>query len=69
MTNLTVIMHVTVSAVAMDATVSSSNFKFLSLTDAHFSKKTFKGIMPSLHFITFVNILPKLRYFVGRNYI
>ena len=32
-------------------------------------KKTFKGIMSSFHFTTFVNILPKLRYFVGRNYI
>ena len=54
-----VIMYVTVSVVAMNVTVSSSNFIFLCLTP------TFH----SLHFTTFVNILPKLRYFEGRNYI
>ena len=59
MTISIVIMHVTVSVVAMYVTVSSSNFIFLCLTP------TFH----SLHFTTFVNILPKLRYFVGRNYI
>ena len=32
-----VIMHVTVSAVAMYVTVSSSNFIFLCLTDTYFS--------------------------------
>ena len=31
-------------------------------------QKTFKGIISGLHFTTFVNILPKLRYFEGRNY-
>ena len=30
-------------------------------------QKTFKGIKSGLHFTTFVNILPKLRYFEGRN--
>ena len=30
-------------------------------------QKTFKGIISGLHFTTFVNILPKLRYFEGRN--
>ena len=32
-------------------------------------RKTFKGILSGLHFTTFVNILPKLRYFEGINYI
>ena len=30
-------------------------------------QKTFKGIISGLHFTTFVNILPKLRYFEGKN--
>ena len=30
-------------------------------------QKTFKGIMSGLHFTTFVNILPKLRYYEARN--
>ena len=30
-------------------------------------QKTFTGIILGLHFTTFVNILPKLRYFEGRN--
>ena len=30
-------------------------------------QKTFKGIRSGLHFTTFVNILPKLQYFEGRN--
>ena len=30
-------------------------------------QKRFKGIISGLHFTTFVNILPKLRYFEGRN--
>ena len=67
-----VIMLVAVSAVAMYVTVSSSNFIFLSQLTPTFhkiDKKTFKGIISCLHFTTFVNILPKLRYFVGRNYI
>ena len=37
MTISSVIMQVTVSAVAMYVAVSSSNFIFLSLTDTHFS--------------------------------
>ena len=32
-------------------------------------QKTFKSIISGLHFTTFVNILPKLRSFEGRNYI
>ena len=32
-------------------------------------RKIFKGIISSFHFTTSVNILPKLRYFKGRNYI
>ena len=30
-------------------------------------QKTYKGIISSLHFSTFLNILPKLRYFEGKN--
>ena len=37
---------------------------FIKLTRKHF-----KGIISGLHFTTFVNILPKLKYFEGRNYI
>ena len=50
-----------------NVTASSSNFIFLS-SDWHW-QKTFKGIISSLHFTTLINILPKLRYFVGRIYI
>ena len=45
------------------------SFFQLTLTFHKIGKETFKGIMSSLHFTTFVNILPKLRYFVGRNHI
>ena len=31
-------------------------------------QKTFESIVSGLHFNTFVNILPKLRYFEGKNY-
>ena len=47
------------------------SYSFLSLT-ASFHKidqKTFKDIISVLHLTTFVNILPKLRYFEGRNFI
>ena len=67
-----VIMQVTLSFIAMQVTVSSNNFIFISLLTASFHKidqKTFKGIISGLHFTTFVNILPKLRHFEGRNYI
>ena len=63
-------LQVTVSIVAIYVTVLSINFIFISLTPT-FHKidgKTFPGIISSLHFTT-VNILPKLRDFVGRNYI
>ena len=71
MTISIVIMHVAVSVLAMYVTASSSNFIFLSLTSIFhkFDQKTFNGIIPSLHFTTLVNILPKSRYFVGRIYI
>ena len=55
-------------------TLSSKISIFLSLTGTHplfkkLNRKTFKGIISGLHLTTFVNILPKLRYFEGRNYI
>ena len=53
--------------------VSSSNFIFLSLTHTfdqiNKKKKHLKGILSVVHFNTFLNILPTLRYFEGRNYI
>ena len=66
-----VIMQVTVSVVAMYLTVRSSNFIFLSLTPTFhkIDQETIKGIISSLHFTDFDNILPKLRCFVGRDYI
>ena len=72
MTISIVIMQVAISLAAMYVTASSSNFIFLSPTGILFHKidqKTFKGITSSLHFTTLANILPKLRYFVGRIYI
>ena len=71
MTVSSVIVQVTVSVVAIYVTVSSSNLIFFSLTPTFLKiyKKMFKDIISSLHFTTFVNILPKLRYFVGGNYI
>ena len=70
MTISIVIILVTVSVVAMYVSVLSSNFIFLSLVATfHKIDKKIKGIISSLHFTTFINILPKLRYFVGRNYI
>ena len=50
-------------------TVSSNNFIFLSLTVSFhkIDQKAFKSVISGLHFTTFVNILPKLRYFEGRN--
>ena len=68
-------MQVTVSAAvaAMYVTVSSSNFIFLSLTDTHYSQNWPENIRgqkaSNLHLTTLVNILPKVRYFVGRIYI
>ena len=71
MTISIIIMQVAVSIVAMYVTASSGNFTFLSLTSIlhKIDQKSFKGIISSLHFTTLVNILPKLRYFVGRIYI
>ena len=70
MTISIVVMQVTVSVVAMYVTVSSSKFIFLSLIPIFhkIDQKASEGIS-NLHFITLVNILPKLRYFVGRMYI
>ena len=64
-------MQVTVSVMAMQVTLSSNNFIFLSLTPTFLKidRKTFKGIISCLHITTFVNILSKLRYFKGRNYL
>ena len=45
-------------------TVSSKNFIFLSLTDSLFSKRHYIRL-----FTTFLNILQKLIYSEGRNYI
>ena len=63
-------MQVIVSVIAMLVTLSSNNFKFLSLTPTFYKidRKIFKDIISGLHFTTFVNTLPKLRYFEGRNY-
>ena len=73
MTISIVVMQVTVSVVAMYVTVSSSNFTFLSLIPIFhkIDQKVSEGIRhyQNLHFTTLVNILPKLRYFVGRIYI
>ena len=46
-------------------TVSSNNFIFLSMTPSFhkIDHRTFNGIISGLLFTTFVNILPKLRYF------
>ena len=40
---------------------------YLTVSLHKIDQKTFKSIISSLHFTTFVNILPKLRYFEGRN--
>ena len=59
-----------VTGMLVDLSVTSSNFIFRSLTDSLFHKidqKTFKSVISGLHFTTFLNILPKLRYFEGRN--
>ena len=71
-----VIMQVTVSVIAMYVTVSSSNFIYIPFTNwsSFFIELTrqhqkAEGIISNLHFTTLVNILPKLRYFVGRIYI
>ena len=73
MINSIVIIQVAVSVVAIDVTVSSSNFVFLSLeltpTFHKIDWKTFKDIISSLHLTTFVNILSRLRYFLCRNYV
>ena len=71
MTISIIIMQVAVSVVVMYVTASSSNFIFYSLASIFhkIDQKTFKGIISGLHLTTLVNILPKLRYFVGRTYI
>ena len=69
MTVSVVIIYLTLSFAAIQVRVSSNNFIFLSLTFHKVDQKIFKCIISGLHFTTFVNILPKLRYFEGRNYI
>ena len=72
-------MHMTLSIVIMQVTLSfiairwqfqeTISYSVLRLT-ASFHKtdqKTFKSIISGLHFTTSVNILPKLRYFEGKN--
>ena len=59
-------MQFTVSVIAMQVTIYS--FLLLTPTFHKIDRKMFKDIISGLHFITFVNILPKLRYFGGRNY-
>ena len=66
------IMQLEVFRALMQMTVSSNNFVFYSLLTPTFyiiDQKTFKGIISDLHFTNFLNILPRLRYFEGRNYI
>ena len=73
------IMHMTLSIIIMQVTLSfiairwqfqeTISYSVLKLT-ASFHKidqKTFKSIISGLHFTTSVNILPKLRYFEGKN--
>ena len=71
MTISIVVMQVTVSVVAMYVTVSSSNFIFHSLIPIFhkIDQKASEGMKSNLHFTTLVNILIKLRYFVGRIHI
>ena len=68
---MTVSILVTVPVKAMQVRVSSNSFIFLSLTPmfCKIDHKTFKSNTSGLHFTTFENILPELRYFKGRNYI
>ena len=58
-------MEITVSIVIMQVTVS---VVAMYVTCHKIDQKTFKGIISDLHFTSFVSILLKLRYLVGRNY-
>ena len=58
------IMQVTVS-VELYIPYSNWHTLFIKLT----RKYLYKGIISGLYFTIFVNILPKLRYLVGRSYI
>ena len=40
---------------------------YLTVSLHKIDQKTFKSVILGLHFTTFVNFLPKLRYFEGRN--
>ena len=66
-----VIVSVIAICLYVGDTFKYNNFIFLSLTPTFhkIDRKTFKGITSGLRFRTFVNILPKLRYFKGRSYI
>ena len=66
MTSFIVYVQVTVSFVVMYVTVSSSK---LTPTFHKIDQKTFyKALYQVCISPPFVNILPKLRYFLGRNY-
>ena len=47
----------------------SYSFLYLTASFHKLDQKTFREIMSGWHFTTFINILPKLRYFESRNYI
>ena len=61
-----VIIQVALSEVHFQATIL---YSFLKLTPTFhkIDRNTLKDIISGLHFTTSVNILPKLRYFEGRN--
>ena len=61
------IMQVIFSAVHYAHDCASCNYARESFDKV--DQKTFKCIILGLHFTTLVYILPKLRYFEGRNYI
>ena len=60
------IMQVIFSAVHYAHDCVSCNYACESFHKV--DQKTFKCFILGLHFTTFVHILPKLRYFEGRNY-
>ena len=58
----------TVSVRNMQLTLSMAITQVTTSASLHeIEQKTFKSVITGLHFTTFVNILPKLRYFEGRN--
>ena len=70
-----VIMKMGVSVAIMQVVFSAVHYAhdcvYCNYASDSFHKtdqKTFESIVSGLHFNTFVNILPKLRYFEGKNY-